>query len=131
MHLNALLSKCEYGGTKAERKMQNEARCSDKIVELLFFFSQVLTCNNGDTSDSCTHGIHSGGPYSHTKRSVWSMLVFVVTVSYKVAVSPESVSTAQLLLQEITRLGSCQRLVTFSSASQHILFRDSLCNVYC
>ena len=35
------------------RKMQNEARCSDKIVELLFFFSQVLTGNNGDTSDSC------------------------------------------------------------------------------
>ena len=42
MHLDALLSKCEYGGTKAERKMQNEARCSDKIVELLVFFSQVL-----------------------------------------------------------------------------------------
>lgn len=76
-------------------------------------------------------GIHSGGPYSNTKRSVWSMLVFVVTVSYKVAVSPGVSETAQLLLQEMTRLGSCQPLVTFSSADQHILFRESLCNVYC
>ena len=54
MHLHALLSKCEYGGTKAARKVQNEARCSDKIVELLLFSSQVLICNNGDNSDSFT-----------------------------------------------------------------------------
>lgn len=46
-------------------------------------------------------GARSGDPYNNTKRSAWSMLTFVLTVSYEVAVNPDSVNTAPLLLQEI------------------------------
>ena len=62
-------------------------------------------------------GIHSGDPCNNTKRYAWSILIFVVTVSYKVAVNTESVNTAPTALTRNMRLGSCQPLVTFSSAS--------------